>query len=226
MLLTFTAGVMLASLPFGGPHYVEAQRPGLSSMTLELPPPKPEVAPLSYPKAKSIRSIDFRDFTYPGSTYGEFQDYYPEETFTLRDGAWGGPEYGMTLMTVSYGDVTGDGREEAILTFDQETDGSAALSSVYVYTLKDHRPKLLWAFESGDRAEGGLRHAYASGGKLWVELYGKETRVEGGSATFSTEPSPGLCCPKFFTRTSYEWVDGRFQWSGGMEVLPEPTAER
>ncbi len=225
MLLTFAAGVMLASLPFGGrPHYVEAQRPGLSSMALELPPPKPEVAPLSYPRANSVRSIDFRNFTYPGSTYGESEYYSPEEIFTLRDGTWGGPEYGMTLMTVSYGDVTGDGREEAILDFRQDNDGSAGLDSVYVYTLEDKRPKVLWVFTSGDRADGGLRRAYAVGGKLRVELYGKETLIEGSSATSSTETGVGLCCPKFFTRTSYEWASGRFRQSGPMEVLPDPAA--
>lgn len=225
MLLTFAAGVMLASLPQGEtPRYAKGHRPVPVSPALEPPPPKPEVAPLSYPQANSVRSIDFRNFTYPGIIYGELKGYYPEETFTLRDGAWGNPEYGMTLMNVTYGDVTGDGREEAILNFDQETDGSAGLSSVYIYTLEDKRPKLLWVFMSGDRGNGGLRRAYAGGGKLWVELYGKETLIEGSSATSSTETGVGLCCSKFFTRTSYEWAGGRFRQSGRIEVLPDPAA--
>ena len=85
----------------------------------------------------SIRSIDFPNFTYPGSTYGEYETPYPEESFTLRNGKYGDWRSGMMLSKTLYGDVTGDGKEEAILVFVQQTDGNAAYNSVYVYTLEN-----------------------------------------------------------------------------------------
>ncbi len=187
------------------------------------PSPLPEEAPINYPESSSIRSIDFKNYIYPGSTYGEYDDYYPEQTFTLKNGKWGDWSYGMTLVNVLYGDVTGDGVEEAILNFNQDTEGSAGQNSVYIYTIEERRPKLLWAFTSGDRSEGGLRKVYAKGGKLVVELYGKETRIEGSSATSSSEFT-GMCCAKSITQTYYKWANGCFQQYGEQEVFPHPEA--
>lgn len=222
--LTFAAGVVIASL-FARPlQFTGRQTSQLIPQTTESLSQKLEIAPISYPKAKSIRSIDFDNFTYPGSTYGQRGGYTPEQTFTLKHGKWGDWRDGLTLKKVIYGDVTGDGQEEAILTFDQDTEGSAGVSNVYIYTLEKRRPKVLWAFESGDRADGGLRRISVSQGKLVVELYGKETKIEGSETTLTTEFG-GLCCPKSFTRTRYEWINERFRQSGGMEIFPNPEAE-
>jgi len=128
----------------------------------------------------------------------------------------------MTLVKTSYGDITGDGREEAILLFSQDSDGNGVFNSVYIYTLENSRPKLLWAFMTGDRADGGLRRVYAKGGRLTIELFGKETRIEGDSATSSVEPT-ALCCPKSFTRTHYYWRNGRFEQKGQIEVQQNPA---
>jgi len=130
----------------------------------------------------------------------------------------------MSLVKTSYGDVTGDGREEAILVFSQDSEGNAAYKSVYVYTLESSRLKLLWAFMTGHRGDGGLRRVYAEGGNLTVELFGKETRIEEDSASSRAEPT-ALCCPKSFTLTHYHWHNGRFEQKGAMDVRPVPAGK-
>ena len=104
----------------------------------------------------------------------------------------------MYLGKVFYGDVTGDGVEDAIVSMNILTGGSAMPGLVYVYALRENRLKLLWSFSTGDRADGGMRAVYAEHGQLVVEL---------------NDPfgSRGDCCPTHFTRTRYEWRGKRFR---------------
>ena len=174
----------------------------------------------------SIRAIDFRNFTYPWVV--ELVDpAKPNETFTLRNGKRPETrdergfvnEMGIFLQSISYADVTGDGEEEAIIVLSVLTGGSAIPHCVYIYTLQDDNPKLLWAFSTGDRADGGLRCVYADRGELVVELYGRG-RVVGKQAK-SLEDQMGLCCPKFFTRTRYRWQGGAFRQVGEATTISQ-----
>ncbi len=169
-------------------------------------------------KVSPIRSIDFANYKYPGSR-GHFSTAeYATNGFTLRGGKSKQTlkQYGMTLKSIAYGDVTGDGVEEAMISLVIETDGSAGVNHVYIYTLSDGVPKFLWGFESGDRAWGGLKRVYAERGDLVVELYGRGTQIDGDLG--ATEPV-GLCCPRSITRTRYEWKGTCFRQHGEMEIL-------
>lgn len=106
-----------------------------------------------------IRSIDFRNFTYP-FTEDLIDPTKPKRTFMLREGKRPETrnkqglvdEMGIYLDDVFYGDVTSDNQEDAIVIMSILTGGSAAPNIVYVYTLEDNRPKQLWSFSTGDRA--------------------------------------------------------------------------
>lgn len=167
----------------------------------------------TYPlqRSSSIRLIDFANFTYP--RVGEQRSYIRLKTFTLKNGEY--PEHeiedGMRFEDVVYGDVTGDGVEEAIVILGIRTRGSAIPDCVYIYTLKNKRPSLLWGFVTGDRADGGLRKVYAESGILVVELFGPARLIE------------AACCPKRFTRTRYEWRGGRFRRKR-RQTLPLPES--
>ena len=176
---------------------------------------------LSQARIASIRTIDFKNFTYP--RVGEQRTYIRRKTFTLKDGRY--PEHeiedGMHFRDVIYSDVTGDGVEDAIVILGVETRGSAIPNCVYIYTLKRNRPVLLWGFLTGDRADGGLRHIAAENGHLTIELYGKDTRI--GGKLFGSEPGVADCCAMSVTRTNYRWRNGRFRQSGRSEVFRNPA---
>lgn len=164
--------------------------------------------------SSSIHSVDFANFTYPWTAGLSVRG--GTKTFRLRNGkrqevrdsSGHVEEIGVYLEDVSYGDVTGDGIEEAIIFMSILTGVSAMPGQVYIYTLRGNHPKLLWHFSTGDRAENGFRKVYADKGNLVVELNGPKRFGE------------GLCCPVRFTRTRYQWRGGRFRRKGRKEINP------
>jgi hypothetical protein len=171
-----------------------------------------------------IRTVDFANFSYSAEPI-----YKKVSTFKLVNGDFQPPPYDpngewpasrsqvVSLVTVAYGDVTGDAIEEAMVVLFEDVNGTAIPYYVYVYTIESTQPKLLWAFAAGDRAQGGLRKVYSDQGELVVELYGDGARVDG--EIYVNAPN-GACCPTLFTRTHYRWFDGEFASTGKSKVLP------
>jgi hypothetical protein len=155
-----------------------------------------------------LRSVDFCQIAFP---------HYPvyvgdrgkKKYVTLKPGD-GCP------AQLDYGDVTGDGIEEAMMVLGIETRGSGIPEIVYIFTVANGHPKLLWSFETGDRADGGFRNVYADNCELVVELYGRDRII--GTNLYRGEE--GLCCPSSFTRAHYEWRGNQFGLKGQPEVLP------
>lgn len=190
-------------------------RPPVFTQSSASPSPTQETQPVPVPSPappSPIRSVDFENFTYPEiDARGEF---------TLTDGREPTEDDRRSLVDVIYGDVTGDGEEEALVVHSQSTRGSAIPYFVYVYTGSRGKPKLLWSFYAGERGDGGLRRVYAGSGDLVVELYGRDRVVRGG--TSGEEDNVGVCCPRFYTRSRYEWRGGRFRLKGKEAALANP----
>lgn len=190
---------------------VSERRPPLNAPST--PEPRSQAVEQDTQPHHSVRSLDFANFTFPWVAELADPDY-PTESFTVRDGEFteGSPEQGasgemsLLLRSVVYGDATGDGAEEAMVVLSVVTGGSSIPHVVYVYTLEGEYPKLLWAFYTGDRADGGLRQVRADKGRFVVERY-------------SPEGSKGVCCPTRFIRTHYKWGGNSFERIGKEEVL-------
>jgi len=158
----------------------------------------------------SVREIDFLNFTYPAQPSTGARG-----AFTLRNGELTserdakGHVIGMwlTFSKVIYGDVTGDGIEEAIVIHNWITGGSAMPHVVYVYTLEKWQPKFLWSITTGDRADGGLKSAHAEGGYLVLE-------------TYSPDGKRGDCCPVAYIKTRYQMHGKKLSVVGKPEVFP------
>ncbi len=175
----------------------------------------------------AIRQIDFANFTYPSKPI--YSD--GAKTFTLKDGEFKGRNrnpglpapfgvpYPLTLVAVVYGDVTGDEEEDAVVIINEKTAGTDCPDYGYVYRIEDNHARLIWSFAMGARADGGLRKIFAEDGELVIELYGKGARVE--EQLYGTDDS-GACCPRFITRTRYQWRNGKFRRNGESEILPNP----
>lgn len=184
------------------------------------PPARPSPAAAAGGSAgASIRATDFRNFRY----------VFGEASWTLVNGTQpdaGEEELRYEFDDVSYGDVTGDGRDEALVTITAETGGTMRPHWVFVYGAGARGPELLWAFESGDRAAGGLKSVSAEGGMLIVDLLGKNM-IPSDPTTFGAhdDTAQGACCPSMFTRTRYAWNGRAFVLRGPPEVLPyDPDA--
>ena len=192
---------------------------GPSSQLSASPTPQPTVN--SSPSVNSpIRAVDFANFAYPANPAFS----YGRKSFKLQHGRYDGDKTHdpLLLAFVGYGDVKSDGLEEAMVIIEVSVRGSAIPHIVYVYAMESGTPKLLWAFETGDRGDGGLRQAYAENGRLVIELYGKDKLI--GKNLYESNPFAleGVCCPKLFTRARYRWQGDHFQQEGKEEVLPNP----
>ncbi|MCA1640257.1 MAG: hypothetical protein LC768_18375 [Acidobacteria bacterium] len=129
-------------------------------------------------------------------------------------------EDGIFFGEADYWDLTGDGKEEAILTLSIQTGGSAIPELIYIYTLQNSKPKMLWGFMTGDRAEGGLKEVYAENGELVVELFGVD-KFENNEWKFNLpkEGAGGLCCPTVFTKFRFKWNGRNFALIGKPELF-------
>jgi hypothetical protein len=122
---------------------------------------------------------------------------------------------GLSYVTTKYFDVNGDGDDDAIVVLKIETAGSAIPQLVYVFTWKNNKPELIWPFRTGDRADGGLKDIRAENGLLVVELYGQDRFILGQTETGKiTDDREQLCCPTYFTRSSYKWNGKNFLIQG------------
>ncbi len=145
---------------------------------------------------QNIRQVDFKNFVYRGG--GEdVRVRRGRGTYRERGGA--DFVYSVEGVRVSYGDLTGDGREEAAVTLYYTGGGTGAFSKGFLFTLRQGRLALLTPFEGGDRADGGIREAAFEGGLL---------RVRRNEPERMNEVPVGLCCPLYVITTRYRW-DGR-----------------
>jgi hypothetical protein len=186
-----------------------------------------------------IGSFDFKNFTYelprgwqnPDGTAdivltngrvtpieGKFSDEMTDEE---KIAARAQRRIGMSYITTKYFDVTGDGQDEAVVILKVETGGAAIPQLVYIFSWKDGHPILLWAFRTGDRADGGLKDLRQENGMLLVELYGQDRFLLGQVETRKvTGDEEQLCCPTFFTRSVYKWNGTSFLMQGKRLTYP------
>jgi hypothetical protein len=175
------------------------------------PPPRSTTAAVV---AKSIRSVDFGNFTYPWHK-DLINPQNPQKSFTLRNGELPQShdnsryknEMGVHLVTTIYGDTTADGIEEAIVVLGIITGGSSIPHCIYIYSWRNNEPFLLWSSVTGDRADDGLRTIRIENGKVLIEIY-------------SPVDKKADCCPKYFRRLWLTWVGNKFKQEKQEELLP------
>lgn len=179
-------------------------------------------AAVATPNVKTIRDIDFKNFTYPWDgaidavpTTWHWMNGAPKLHIRAIDGVHhfyepGLSNYGrkhaplISVDSVTYGDLDGDGAEEAAVALNYSTGGTANWDYLYIYKLEHGIPKLIDRLESGSRGSGGLVHISIRDGLLVLDFADADRRV-------------GDCCSEGFIRVRYRWQAGRFVESGPKE---------
>jgi hypothetical protein len=151
-----------------------------------------------------IRRIDFKNFTYRAHCIsdtaqdvtvkdGEFSEEKQEDGYVDR--------FYFKVFDINYGDLNGDGRDEAIVLTVCNTGGTGNFSEGFIFGMKAAKPTLLARIPGGDRAYGGLRKTRVENGLLVVE---------------SNDPGPegGSCCPQIIVTTKYKLTGNRIVQSG------------
>lgn len=97
--------------------------------------------------AKGVRDVDFLNFTYPRSLSEGGKEGITVKRGKYDNGKSDGDWEGFSVGPILYGDLTGDGQEEAIIFATSEWVGANPANSIaygfYIYTLKDGKPAVL-----------------------------------------------------------------------------------
>lgn len=159
-----------------------------------------------------IRAVDFRNFAYApdclrgedGSgerietSEGEFQRHGEFERIDFR------------VAQIVYGDLTGDGRDEAVVLTGCSTGGTAYLTEGMVYTLREGQPVEIGRVAAGSKAFGGLASLAIEQGQLVVERH-------------ATDEDGPHCCPRYLDTTRLRWDGKTLVPQGGTTRRPLPA---
>jgi hypothetical protein len=163
-------------------------------------------------RAPSIRDVDFKNFTF---------NWYPRDADTpptgrkiiltngkMDTGFGFGKEprefHLRDAEPINYGDLTGDGNDEAVLALGIITSGTARPGVVFVYTMSRGKPRRLLALETADRWDYGYRSATISDGELIIERYKPIIIVYRGQ-------KHDMSSSNFYIRQHYKWNGARFR---------------
>jgi hypothetical protein len=163
--------------------------------------------------SRSIRDVDFKNFTYPfvGRTVVPVPNrlrWMPLERarrVTLHDGGYTEPCDGprcpsLALDQISFVNIDGL-PETAIVVVTYYTGGAAHWQYVYVIALSSGEPQVVAWLETGSRADKGLRRAAVDRGDLLLVVNDPRKRT-------------GDCCSTGTIRYRYKWNGGSFRQAG------------
>lgn len=161
-----------------------------------------------------IAKVDFKNFSYPLNMEAVDEK---DKNLTLKDGKSEKSENSNAaeIGKVQYADLTGDKVDEAIVDVILTGEKDSKSNMIYVYTLEDEKPKLLWNFETKSGEKIGLKTISADNGKLLVEMFGNAEFVDGKwKMTESKEKAI-----ENFTKTEFKWDGEKFVLEGKPEVV-------
>ena len=168
----------------------------------------------------TIREVDFKNFTYPVET--------GKDTFTLKNGETpfgDGKDILFALENIEFADLTNDEEDEAIIKMLSEY-GKTSTGFMYIYTLENQKPKILWSAATGFDAQGGLKRLYSDKGELIVELFGKNQFTESKNKfefLGETDAPKNSYRPVKFTKFRFKWNGEKFVPGGEPELLDDDS---
>jgi len=178
------------------------------------------------PKGTDIRSIDFKNFSFPWDddvaaapservTPWHWIDSVPQSRIRVVNGVrhFRKPNQSrlerehsplLRVNSVIYGDLDGNGEEEAAVHLNYSTGGTANWDYLYVYKFARGDPRLMGILQSGSRGYGGLARTSIQGGMLVLDFADPERLA-------------GDCCSEGYIRVRYRWKNGSFIEEGPRE---------
>jgi hypothetical protein len=157
----------------------------------------------------SIRAVDFASFTYTrdGSAYttvdgtydfvidsdGKNQpaDYVPRPDEYVDHASF------AVFGDPAYGDLDGDGHDEAAVITVLNTGGTGMFDEVDLYRMGDTGPVLMGTIPGGDRGDGGIAA---------VEIEGRTVEI----SRMQSQPGDGACCPSMMGHEAWHWKGDAF----------------
>ena len=148
------------------------------------------------------------NFTYhPTLCAKEFGEYGIGNNITIKNGEFNNDAvyYGVVDNKINYSDLTGDGKNEAIIEIYCGSQlGNYSLDEIFIYTIRNGHPTILTA-TSQETIENDYFNYYSDG---WVIWRISNIEANNGSLTIDTFADGLHCCPEYNVKFTYQW-DGR-----------------
>lgn len=163
-----------------------------------------------------IRQVDFLNFTYHSSLCS--QEYGRKGIARIVRVSKGEFKNKNVYFTVEenrviYGDVTGDGREDAIVPVEcGAITANFSLSEVYIYTIKDGRTSLLATISDKDM-ERDYRRSYPDAESYWG-INENGLKVQNGNLEIEVLADGPHAAPKYIVTLEYRLSGESFRLVG------------
>jgi hypothetical protein len=157
-----------------------------------------------------IRKVDFENFSFViDKETIKMKAGLQENTCTKKDadGIVEGDVWNVVKESIAFGDLDGDGKEEAIVPmFAHVCSGNAVINeAVLVYTMKAGKPFQLPKFDYFDegcvQGEKGCNFARTPAVSVSYDKTAKSIVI---TTNFSTDDD-AICCPSLYRETLYKW---------------------
>lgn len=129
-------------------------------------------------------------------------DYQPKDPDAYVERGW------FMVAKPVFGDVDGDGAEEALIITFENTGGSGQFTMIEVYTIRGGQEVVLGHIPGGDRGDGGISD---------VSLDGRTVVVD----RLHAADGDGACCPSKLQRERWQWDGAAFVEDEAARVLTD-----
>jgi len=163
-----------------------------------------------------IRKVDFLNFIYPSSLCSqEFGKKGIGKTVAVREGEFKNKSvyFAVVADKVIYGDVTGDGREEAIVPIDcGAITANFSRSEIYIYTINNGRPALVAEISDQDM-ERDYRGYYPKTESYWG-VTGEGLKIKNGTLEIEVLADGSHAAPQYTVTLVYRLSGESFRLTG------------
>jgi hypothetical protein len=163
-----------------------------------------------------IRQVDFLNFSYPSSLCSvEFGKKGIGKTVLVRKGEFKNKTvyFAVEVDKVIYGDVTSDGREDAIVPIScGAITANFSLSEVYIYTINNGRPALVAGISDKDM-ERDYRHYYPATETYWG-VTGEGLKIRNGNLEIEVFADGPHASPQYIVTLEYRLSGESFRLIG------------
>jgi len=174
-----------------------------------------------------IRKVDFQNFTYHSSLCS--QEYGRKgigKIVTVRNGEFKNKTVYFAVNTdgIIYADVTGDGREDAVVPVDcGATGANFSRAEVYIYSLQNGRATLMAGLSDKDM-ERDYRRSYTDAESYWG-IAEKGLKAKTGGLEIDVMVDGPHASPKYIATLEYSLKGKTLSLNGKPQRKPSPTTE-
>ena len=165
---------------------------GLAGQTAQHSGAKPAQQIAGNTAMTSLMKVDWANFTYSSSCYGNKQPFHTQKGVAVNDGVH------FNVYSPTYGNLTGKGQIDAVVPY-QCSAADASGVRAFVYSGTTDHPVLI-----GDLPLPDPRGSIEDITKITIS--NQQLQLEGRGYSLGAPH----CCPDLFIKTSYKWQGKNF----------------